>query len=162
MLRRTVEGQELTWIAENNWDISPSSYIEMVSLKTAWYLFVPPPVGGALAAGAPAEICEALKGFGLDLGVAFWIRDDILNLLASESAMGKESRGDLWEEKRTPILSLFLATAYPRACKTQPSTLATRSGSPAKALDRNIRARVRVKGRLYVGDRSAPNLLSRW
>jgi geranylgeranyl diphosphate synthase type II len=113
VLRRTVEGQglELTWIADGRWDITPGEYVEMVTLKTAWYSFVAPLVGGALAADAPAQVCEALKGFGVDLGVAFQIRDDTLNLLASEDATGKESWGDLWEGKRTLILSAFFATA---------------------------------------------------
>jgi geranylgeranyl diphosphate synthase, type II len=113
MLRRTVEGQgvELTWIAEHRWDITPAEYVEMVTLKTAWYTFVAPLVGGALVADAPSDVCEALKGFGIDLGVAFQIRDDTLNLLGPDSATGKESWGDLWEGKRTLILSAFFATA---------------------------------------------------
>jgi geranylgeranyl diphosphate synthase type II len=113
MLRRTVEGQgvELTWIAEKRWDITPAEYVEMVTLKTAWYTFVAPLVCGALAADASSEICEDLKAFGIELGIAFQIRDDTLNLLARENDTGKESSGDLWEGKRTLILSHFFATA---------------------------------------------------
>jgi geranylgeranyl diphosphate synthase type II len=113
MLRRTVEGQglELAWISANRWDITPAEYIEMVRLKTAWYTFVAPLVCGAIVAQAPSEVIDALRDFGLDLGVAFQIRDDTLNLLAAQSDTGKEPWGDLWEGKRTLILAAFFASA---------------------------------------------------
>jgi geranylgeranyl diphosphate synthase type II len=109
VMRRTVEGQglELSWIAENRWDISPGAYVEMVTLKTAWYTFAAPLLGGAIAAEAPGALIESLREFALCLGVAFQIRDDALNLVADETVTGKERWGDLWEGKRTLILSLF-------------------------------------------------------
>jgi geranylgeranyl diphosphate synthase type II len=112
-LRRTVEGQalELTWVAANRWDITKAEYVEMVTLKTAWYTFVAPLVAGAIAADSSPEVVEALRAFGLDLGVAFQIRDDALNLLAPEADTGKERWGDLWEGKRTLILASFFASA---------------------------------------------------
>ncbi|MGD0524576.1 MAG: polyprenyl synthetase family protein [Polyangiaceae bacterium] len=113
MLRRTVEGQalELAWIADNRWDVTPAEYVEMVTLKTAWYTFVAPLACGAIAADAPAALIEELQAFGLDLGVAFQIRDDTLNLLASETVTGKERWGDLWEGKRTLVLAAFFSEA---------------------------------------------------
>jgi geranylgeranyl diphosphate synthase type II len=115
VLRRTVEGQalELSWIADQRWDISPDEYVEMVTLKTAWYTFAGPIVAGAIVAEAPAELIDELTRFALDLGVAFQIRDDMLNLLADPAVTGKESCGDLWEAKRTLILSLFFSCAAP-------------------------------------------------
>jgi geranylgeranyl diphosphate synthase type II len=112
-LKRTVEGQglELAWIADNRWDITQAEYVEMVTLKTAWYTFVAPLVCGGIAADAPADVIEDLHAFGLDLGVAFQIRDDSLNLLAAEAQTGKERWGDLWEGKRTLILASFFASA---------------------------------------------------
>jgi geranylgeranyl diphosphate synthase type II len=113
VMRRTVEGQalELTWIATGRWDTTPAEYIEMVTLKTAWYTFAGPLAAGAIIAEASPDLIDALTDFGLDLGVAFQIRDDVLNLAASPSEIGKESCGDLWEGKRTLMLSLLFAAA---------------------------------------------------
>lgn len=113
VLRRTVEGQalELTWIADGIWDVSPAAYMEMVTLKTAWYTFAGPLAAGALVAEAPQPQIDELVQFGLDLGVAFQIRDDVLNLEADPTTMGKESCGDLWEGKRTLVLSSWFLDA---------------------------------------------------
>ena len=115
VMRRTAEGQalELTWIAEQRWDISPDEYVGMVTHKTAWYTFAGPSVAGAIVAEAPAALIDEVTGFALDLGVAFQIRDDILNLSAGPAATGKEGWGDLWEGKRTLVLALFFARATP-------------------------------------------------
>lgn len=115
VLRRTVEGQalELAWIADRRWDISPDEYVEMVTLKTAWYTFACPIVAGAIVAEAGADLIDELTRFALDLGVAFQIRDDTLDLLAEPAVTGKEHCGDLWEGKRTLILSLFFSCAAP-------------------------------------------------
>jgi geranylgeranyl pyrophosphate synthase len=113
VMRRTVEGQglELTWIAEHRWDITRDEYVEMVTLKTAWYSFAGPLIAGAIVAEAAPALISELTAFAIHLGVAFQIRDDTLNLLAEPVATGKESWGDLWEGKRTLILSLFFAAA---------------------------------------------------
>jgi geranylgeranyl diphosphate synthase, type II len=113
VIRRTVEGQalELTWIAQSRWDLAPEEYVDMVRLKTAWYTFCGPLIAGALVAEADAGVAEQLRDFGLDLGVAFQIRDDVLNLRAPSADTGKESWGDLWEGKRTLVLALFMARA---------------------------------------------------
>ena len=115
VMRRTAEGQalELAWIAQRRWDITPDEYVAMVTDKTAWYTFAGPIVAGAIVAEAPGALIDELTRFAIDLGVAFQIRDDMLNLRARPSATGKESWGDLWEGKRTLILALFLARAGP-------------------------------------------------
>jgi geranylgeranyl diphosphate synthase type II len=155
VLRRTAEGQalELTWIAEQRWDITPDEYVAMVTDKTAWYSFAGPIAAGAIVAEAPAARIDELTRFALDLGVAFQIRDDILNLRATPEATGKESWGDLWEGKRTLILALFFAraaagdVAFARRAlaKLRPGP----GGDPAEArLDRALAA---------LGDRVAPD-----
>src|SRR6185436_18685309 len=62
VLRRTVEGQalELAWIAERRWDISLDEYVEMVTLKTAWYTFAGPILAGAIVAEARPELIDEL------------------------------------------------------------------------------------------------------
>lgn len=107
MIMRTAAGQhlDLAWVEGGRFDVSEADYVTMVSLKTAYYTVVAPLRLGALSAGAaPAELLEAA---GLDLGVAFQIRDDVLNLQAG-AELGKEFAGDLYEGKRTLVLAHLL------------------------------------------------------
>ncbi len=110
MISRTAEGQhlDLSWVAEGTFDISEADYLEMVTLKTAYYTVVCPLRLGALCAEMEpdARFVEA----GTHLGVAFQIRDDILNLMP-DIAYGKEFAGDLFEAKRTLVLAHLFAHA---------------------------------------------------
>jgi geranylgeranyl diphosphate synthase, type II len=118
MIHRTAEGQQmdLAWVAQAHWDVSPSDYLEMVRLKTARYTVVSPLKLGALAAGCVPD--ERLELAGLDLGVAFQIRDDVLNLEGEFASYGKEIAGDLLEGKRTLMLLHMLEHLQPSE-KTQ-------------------------------------------
>lgn len=115
MARETAEGQaiELDWIKHARLDVSDDDYREMVVKKTAWYSFIAPVTLGAIVAGADAAQIGVLQRFARELGVAFQIRDDLLNLEADESLYGKESCGDLWEGKRTLMLLHMMREASP-------------------------------------------------
>lgn len=104
MIHRTAEGQQmdLAWVAQARWDVSPSDYLEMVRLKTSRYTVVSPLKLGALAAGCVPN--QKLELAGLDLGAAFQIRDDVLNLDGDFASYGKEIAGDIFEGKRTLML----------------------------------------------------------
>jgi geranylgeranyl diphosphate synthase type II len=107
MLMESLEGQamELGWIRDNKCDISESDYLRMILKKTCWYSFIHPIRIGALIA-RPGELdLDRFNGFGYFLGAAFQIGDDILNLLGSRERYGKEIGGDLYEGKRTLMLS---------------------------------------------------------
>ncbi|MCA9525994.1 MAG: polyprenyl synthetase family protein, partial [Myxococcales bacterium] len=106
MVRESVEGQalELSWIQRQVWDLSEDDYTRMVVQKTAWYSFIAPVQVGAIAAGARPDQLAALLPFARDLGIAFQVQDDLLNLEEGRDAYGKEWAGDLWEGKRTIIL----------------------------------------------------------
>lgn len=110
MVHRTAEGQhlDLSWTAENRWDLLEADYLQMVELKTAHYTVVAPLSLGALAAGQTPS--PHFVAAGLKLGAAFQIRDDVLNFSHS-GAYGKERGGDLWEGKRTLIALAWLQEA---------------------------------------------------
>jgi len=112
MVTRTAEGQhlDLTWVAAGRFDVSEDEYLHMVTLKTAWYTVASPLRLGALLAGR--EPTEALTRAGLELGAAFQVRDDVLNL-EDAPGYGKEELGDLFEGKRTLLLAHLLRTAPP-------------------------------------------------
>lgn len=125
MIHRTSEGQhlDLSWVEHGRFDVDEDEYLEMVRLKTACYTVVGPLRLGAICAGQTPD--RRLRQAGEDLGVAFQIRDDVLNLTPG-APHGKEFAGDLFEGKRTLILAHFFTRASERerelatACLTRP------------------------------------------
>ena len=113
MIHRTAEGQhmDLGWVEARRWDITQADYLELVQRKTAFYTVVSPLRLGAFAAGCAPD--ERLTQAGLDLGIAFQIRDDVLNLDGDFATYGKEIAGDLFEGKRTLMLVHALEHASP-------------------------------------------------
>lgn len=108
MILRTAEGQhiDLSWVQDGRFDIDEADYLAMVTRKTAYYTVVSPLRLGA--ACATVEPHPDLDAAGVDLGVAFQIRDDVLNLMP-EVSYGKEFAGDLYEGKRTLVLAHLFA-----------------------------------------------------
>jgi geranylgeranyl diphosphate synthase, type II len=115
MVNQTTEGQhmELGWVHDGRWDLNESDYFEMCTKKTSWYTVASPCRLGAIVAGADGRTLEALRDFGLKLGVAFQIQDDALNLVGDQKKYGKASSDDIFEGKRTLILLHLLAVASP-------------------------------------------------
>lgn len=112
---RTLEGQaiELGWRRDGVLDLSPDDYLDLVLRKTCWYTTIAPLRMGALIGAAGPVDLDALSRFGLFLGAAFQITDDVLNVAGDHAAYGKESRGDLREGKRTLMVIHLLAVASP-------------------------------------------------
>ena len=112
MARETAEGQalELDWIRNATWTVTDDDYRRMVVKKTGWYSFIAPVTLGAIIAGATETQLATLQEFARELGIAFQIRDDVLNLHSDEARYGKESCGDLWEGKRTLMLLHMMCT----------------------------------------------------
>lgn len=119
MARQSVEGQamELDWVATNPSHLSDQDYFTMCVKKTCWYSFITPCRIG-LIVGHPAaslrdlvEPLADLTRFGMILGIAFQIQDDLLNLQGELEAYGKEIGGDIYEGKRTLMLNHVLASS---------------------------------------------------
>ncbi len=152
MTRESVEGQalELDWVHRRVWDLGDDDYVSMVSKKTSWYSFVTPMRVGAVAAGLPEDHIEPLEDFARFLGVAFQIRDDVLNLRGEARAYGKEIGGDLWEGKRTLMLLHMMRSATPEERaevqrilalprpETPPETAGDAAVDPAKLLEQLV------------------------
>ncbi len=79
--------------------------------KTSRYTVQRPVQIGACAAGADRHVVESLGDFGVELGIAFQLRDDLLGIFADESTTGKPSGADLIEGKRTIVVSTALKRA---------------------------------------------------
>lgn len=104
----TIEGQamDLGWARDNRFDISADDYICMARKKSAYYSAALPCVIGAICADAGDDLLDALNDFGLKVGLAFQIQDDVLNLVESENSVKiKDFRNDITEGKRTLIIA---------------------------------------------------------
>jgi geranylgeranyl diphosphate synthase type II len=112
---QTVDGQalELGWRQDNRLDLGPADYLELIMKKTCWYTTILPLRLGALIGSWGTADLQPMIDFGFNLGAAFQIRDDILNLVPDGGRYGKEELGDLREGKRTLVLIHLLAAAEP-------------------------------------------------
>ncbi|RIJ76362.1 polyprenyl synthetase family protein [Nakamurella silvestris] len=88
--------------------------------KTAAYTVERPLQIGASLAGAGREVVAELRRFGVDIGIAFQLRDDLLGVFGDPSVTGKPAGDDLVEGKKT----LLLATARSELAETSPALLA--------------------------------------
>lgn len=84
--------------------ISINDIYKIYDLKTANYTFASPLVMGATLAGANKIETEKLSKFGISLGRAFQIKDDILGMFASHKEIGKSITTDLQEAKKTILI----------------------------------------------------------
>jgi octaprenyl-diphosphate synthase len=111
-LQRMVEGQLLELSHTHDWKVSQEMYLEIITAKTA-VLFSGACSSGAILAGEK-EAADRLGEFGLNLGIAFQLLDDILDYTSSEEEFGKPVGKDLREGKITLPLIYFLS-----ACNTE-------------------------------------------
>jgi len=156
MVRESVEGQalELEWIAQQIWDLTEADYVRMVVKKTAWYSFIAPMRIGGLAAGARRDQLQALEGVALDLGIAFQVQDDLLNLEEGRDAYGKELAGDLWEGKRTVILLHTLGCLAPADRARAQAILGRPRPDPAQEARAALLAELEAAGDLTAAGRA--------
>lgn len=97
------EGQQLDMEFEQRKDVREEEYIEMIRLKTSVLLAASLKIG-ALLAGAPAEDASRLYDFGMNLGVAFQLQDDWLDVYGNPEVFGKNIGGDILCNKKTYLL----------------------------------------------------------
>jgi geranylgeranyl diphosphate synthase, type I len=126
-----VAGQFLDVVAEAAADPTVESAMRVVRYKAAKYTVERPLLIGATLAGAGRELVAALSGFGLPVGEAFQLRDDVLGALGDASVTGKPAGDDLRAGKRT----VLVARAYERADPTQREVLDTLVGDGELAAD---------------------------
>ena len=94
------EGELLQLANRDNWALSEATYLEIVQRKTASLCGVCCELAARLE-DAPEQVVTALGSYGRDVGVAFQITDDLLDLLGDEGAVGKSLGRDLLKGKLT-------------------------------------------------------------
>lgn len=110
------EGQQYDLDFETQEHVSLDEYLNMIRLKTA-VMFAGCLKAGALLVSAYEESQQALYDFGIHLGLAFQLADDVLDVYGDERTFGKSIGGDIRENKKTYIYlkALELATPEQRA-----------------------------------------------
>ena len=108
------EGQQFDIDFENRSDVKEEEYIEMIRLKTSVLLACALKIG-AILANAPVTDAEALYKFGEQLGLAFQLQDDLLDVYGNTKVFGKEIGGDIMCNKKT----FMLINAFNRANDAQ-------------------------------------------
>jgi octaprenyl-diphosphate synthase len=116
LTQQMVEG-ELLQIEKLGKLISLEEHFDLIYRKTACLFSVCMRMGGILG-GASPEQEESLSRYGLDLGMAFQIVDDVLDLTASENVLGKPVASDLREGKVTMAVIHALERCTPRERKS--------------------------------------------
>lgn len=104
------EGQQLDMEFETRNVVDINEYINMIRLKTAVVLGGALKIG-ALIGGAPAQDAGLLSQFGVQLGVAFQLQDDILDVYGDPEKFGKQVGGDIISNKKTYLLIKALELA---------------------------------------------------
>lgn len=97
------EGQQLDMDFEARTNVSISEYIEMIRLKTSVLLGCALEMG-AIIAGVSLSDRQLIYEFGQQIGIAFQIQDDILDLYADPKKFGKQVGGDIISNKKTLLL----------------------------------------------------------
>ena len=112
------EGQQYDVEFETRDDVTEEEYIEMIRLKTSVLLACALKMG-AIQAGASAEDAENLYRFGEQMGLAFQLQDDYLDVYGDSATFGKRIGGDIVSNKKT----YMLINAYNKANRAQRAEL---------------------------------------
>ncbi|HEX8096177.1 polyprenyl synthetase family protein [Jatrophihabitans sp.] len=131
MRTELVAGQFLDMLAQARGAFDPDEALRVVEFKTSKYTVQRPLLLGAIAAGGSPEVLEILSAYGLRIGEAFQLRDDLLGVFGDPTETGKPAGDDLREGKRT----LLVALAHQAGNPSQRALLQAGIGDPALTAD---------------------------
>jgi len=108
-----AEGEVLQLTAAHDMKLSQETYLRIIEAKTA-ELFAAAAEAGAIAAGAADEKSQALRAYGMNLGLAFQLIDDALDYGGVSDVLGKNAGDDFREGKATLPLLFAIARSGPQ------------------------------------------------
>jgi len=111
MRTEVVAGQYLDLVASRGAPPGEAAVRRIARLKSGGYTVEKPLLIGATLAGATPDTEATLSAFGVVLGEAFQLRDDVLGAFGDPAATGKDVDGDLREGKRTLLVTRAIASA---------------------------------------------------
>ena len=104
------EGQQFDMDFETRDDVSIEEYIEMIKLKTSVLIACALKMG-AITAGASDKDANLIYDYGLNMGIAFQLRDDYLDAFGQTEKVGKQKGGDILANKKTYLALKALSKA---------------------------------------------------
>lgn len=104
------EGQQYDMNFEHQHTVSEEEYIEMIRLKTAVLLAASLKIGAIIGGATPLQ-ANALYDFGIHIGIAFQLQDDLLDVYGDPTIFGKKIGGDIVCNKKTFLLIRALKNA---------------------------------------------------
>ncbi|MFW5821808.1 MAG: polyprenyl synthetase family protein [Tangfeifania sp.] len=107
---QVCEGQQYDMDFENRQDVTETEYLEMIRLKTAVLLGCSLKAG-ALLANVDNKTADLIYDFGINLGLAFQLQDDLLDTFGNQELFGKKIGGDIVANKKTYLLIEALENA---------------------------------------------------
>lgn len=97
------EGQQLDMNFESRSEVAEQEYLDMILLKTAALLGFSLELG-AILAGAEEKSATLIRDFGINIGIGFQLKDDLLDVYADKEIFGKQVGGDIIANKKTFLL----------------------------------------------------------
>jgi geranylgeranyl diphosphate synthase type I len=113
MRTEVIAGQFLDLEAQASGEDSMARAMRVLRFKAAKYTVERPLHVGAALAGASESLISALSGYGVPLGEAFQVRDDLLGVFGDPKVTGKPAGDDVREGKRTVLSAMALGAADP-------------------------------------------------
>lgn len=129
------EGQQWDMNFETETEVSIPQYLDMIRLKTAVLLGFCLELGALLGGAFPAD-ADQLRQFGTKIGLAFQLRDDLLDVYGDAATFGKRVGGDIVADKKT----FLLLTAQAQADPDQHAVLTQHIGQPVQDAEAKVRA----------------------
>jgi geranylgeranyl diphosphate synthase type I len=126
MRTEVMAGQYLDLLEQVDGAGTVESALRVANYKSAKYTVERPLHLGAALAGAPDDVVSGYTRYGLPLGIAFQLRDDVLGAFGDPAQTGKPAGDDLREGKRT----VLVAIAFAKASTAQAAALGRRFGDP--------------------------------
>ena len=114
MATGVCEGQQYDVDFEHMCQVTIDDYMKMIELKTSVLIANAMRIGGYIAGATPAQQ-QALYQYGLHIGLAFQIQDDILDVYGDPNTFGKAIGGDICCNKKTCLLIEAMETADPES-----------------------------------------------
>ncbi len=132
MCQEVITGQYLEFTAVHRHDLTAEDLLQVLRMKSGRYSVERPIQLGALFAGAPDAVLEPLSEFGLLVGEAFQLHDDLLGMFGDRAAVGKPVGGDLVEGKYTLLVHQALSSAGTDDARQLRSALGNADLEPAE------------------------------
>lgn len=128
---KVCEGQQLDMNFETRESVSEQEYLEMIALKTATLLGFSLELG-VLLAGGDDKSTQLAKDFGVNIGIGFQLKDDLLDVYSDTAIFGKQVGGDIIANKKTFLLIKAMENAKGE-CEKQLSSWLTKESCDNQA-----------------------------